>query len=96
MASKKRNTRKQKSKEFYYSETISYSSNPGENKPHGRRNIVSIESGKGTKSVEFLNRSGRVSKKSTRKLSSSERKKILKNEFIPGLWSDCVGDLCRI
>jgi hypothetical protein len=53
-----------------------------------KKNIVSIENGKGSKTVETIE-NGKT-RKVTHKLSNSEMKKIAKNEFIPGLFKSCT------
>ena len=57
----------------------------------GRTKIqtVSIRGKKGTKSVKICDRSGRVTKKSSKKLSKKEMECIRKCQFIPGLFRDC-------
>ena len=42
-----------------------------------------------TKSVKICDRSGRVTKKSSKKLSKKEMECIRKCQFIPGLFRDC-------
>lgn len=56
----------------------------------GQRNIVQIENGKqGVKVVEKLGSRGQVLKRKTRKLTSKEKKDILKGVFVHGLWRNC-------
>jgi len=57
----------------------------------GRTKIqsVSIRGKKGTKSVQIKDRAGRVTKKSSKKLSKKEMECIRKCQFIPGLFRDC-------
>ncbi len=56
----------------------------------GQRNIVQIENGKqGMKVVEKLDSRGQVIKRKTRKLTTKEKKDILKGVFVPGLWRNC-------
>lgn len=56
----------------------------------GQRNIVQIENGQqGTKVVEKLGSRGQVVKRKTRKLTTKEKKDILKGMFVPGLWQNC-------
>ena len=50
---------------------------------------VSIRGKTGKKSVQICNRSGRVTKKSSKKLSKKEMECIRKCKFIPGLFRDC-------
>jgi len=57
----------------------------------GRTKIqtVSIRGKKGYKSVEILDKSGRVTKKSKKTLNKKEMNCIQKCQFIPGLFRDC-------
>lgn len=52
-----------------------------------KKNIVSIENGKGSKTVE-ITENGKT-RKNTKKLKSAEIQKILTNQFIPGLFKPC-------
>ena len=54
----------------------------------GRRNTVIIRNGKGIKRVEEFGPHGEIKQK-TRKLTKSEKAKILQGKFIPGLWKNC-------
>jgi hypothetical protein len=55
----------------------------------GKRNTVLIRNGTAIKKVEQLNASGRVVAQKTRKLTASEKKKILNRQFVKGLWKNC-------
>ncbi len=56
----------------------------------GQRNIVQIRrNGTARKTVEKLGSRGRVLKRKTRRLSTKERRSILKGVFVPGLWRNC-------
>jgi len=57
----------------------------------GRTKIqtVTIKGKHGKKSVIIKNQSGRVTKKSTKKLNKKEIECIRKCQFIPGLFKDC-------
>lgn len=56
----------------------------------GQRNSVTIQKGgPAIKKVESLGANGRVTKTKTRKLTKTEKEKILKGVFVPGLWSNC-------
>jgi hypothetical protein len=57
----------------------------------GRTKIqtVSIRGKKGKKTVQICDRSGRVTKKSSKSLTKKEMKCIQKCQFIPGLFRDC-------
>ena len=50
---------------------------------------VTIKGKRGTKSVVIKNQSGRVTKKSTKRLTKKEMECIRKCQFIPGLFKDC-------
>jgi len=53
-----------------------------------RRNIVSIKNGKGYKALEVIDEKGRHYKKKA--LTTKELQCIERNEFVPGLFKDCV------
>lgn len=59
----------------------------------GQRNTVIVKNGQATKTVEKI-QNGRVKQKKTRKLSPSERKKVLAGTFVPGLWKNCKLESC--
>jgi hypothetical protein len=59
----------------------------------GQRNTVIIKNGSATKTVEKI-QNGRIKEKKTRKLSRSERKKVLAGMFVPGLWKNCKIGSC--
>lgn len=59
----------------------------------GQRNTVIVKNGLATKTVEKID-NGRVKQKKTRKLSPSERKKVLAGTFVPGLWKNCKLGSC--
>jgi hypothetical protein len=61
----------------------------------GQRNTVIIKNGKATKTVEKI-QNGRVKQKKTRKLSPSERKKVLEGTFVPDLWKNCKLGSCLV
>jgi HSP90 family molecular chaperone len=71
-------------KTYYHSESANWSS-----KGHGKRNVVTIKNGKGTKTVMSLNKAGKPVNKKTVKLSRKEIKNILEKKFMPGFWSNC-------
>jgi len=54
-----------------------------------RRNIVSINNGKGTKSVEEYDTKGKLLHTAKKPLTSTQIQKIKNNSFIPGLFNDC-------
>lgn len=60
-------------------------------KGKGRTKVqsVTIKGNRGTKSVVIKNQSGRVTKKSTKRLTKKEMECIRKCQFIPGLFKDC-------
>lgn len=53
-----------------------------------RRNTVSIKNGKGFKAVEIKDTKGRYYKKVP--LTKKEIQCIQRNEFVPGLFRDCI------
>ena len=55
-----------------------------------RRNIVSIANGKGKKIVETYDAAGKKVDRKEKALNAGELKKIGANQFIPGLFKDCV------
>ena len=59
----------------------------------GQRNTVIVKNSRATKTVEMI-QNDRVKQKKTRKLSPSERKKILAGTFVPGLWKNCKLGSC--
>ena len=59
----------------------------------GQRNTVIVKNSHATKTVEMI-QNGRVKQKKTRKLSPSERKKVLAGTFVPGLWKNCTLGSC--
>lgn len=73
-------------KTFYHSESSSWSS---KGKDHGKRNVVTIKNGKGTKTVMKLNKAGKQISKKTVKLSRKEMKNIFEKKFMPGFWTNC-------
>lgn len=56
---------------------------------------VSIKGKKGTKSVEYRDRQGRVTRKSSKRLTKKEMDCIERCQFIPGLFKDCQRETCR-
>lgn len=56
----------------------------------GMRNTVTIRNrGAATKTVEVIGKRGQTLKKKTRKLTAKEKRAILANKFVPGLWKNC-------
>jgi len=77
-------------KTLYHSESSSWSSKGDvKGKGYGKRNIVTIKNGKGTKTVMNLNKAGKPTNKKTVKLSRKEMKNILGKKFMPNFWSNC-------
>lgn len=74
---------------FYHSETTSWTSSPKNGKQFGKRNIVTIKNGKGTKLVQMLNKNGNPTKKVKKTLKKKEVDKVLKGKFIKRFWDDC-------
>lgn len=58
-------------------------------KGHIRTNRVTIKGKSGYKMITIRNKSGRVTKKSKKRLSRDEIKCIKKCQFVPGLFKDC-------
>jgi len=54
-----------------------------------RTNEVRIRGKKGTKSVTWKNRAGKVVKKSKKALTKKQIRCIQKCQFVPGLFKDC-------
>jgi hypothetical protein len=79
---------------FYESTTTHWSSEPKSGKTYGTRNVVKIKNGKGTKTKESLNKSGKVIQQKTKRLKQKEIKLITKNQFIPNFWSNCKLGAC--
>jgi hypothetical protein len=75
----------------YHSEQMhsSFANGKGET----RRNIVSIQNGKGIKAVETYAQNGTLKARKEKALSKVELECIKKNKFIPGLFKDCVKPL---
>lgn len=71
---------------LYKSETMNWSSNPENGKPHGYRNVVEIRNGKGVKVKEVLGDCGQVTQHHTHPLKEDELHNITKGNFVPGLW----------
>lgn len=77
-------------KTYYHSESTSWSSSPKNSNQFGKRNIVTIENGKGTKIAETLNRSGKTLKTVKKTLKRKEVDEVLKGKFISGFWNNCA------
>lgn len=60
---------------------------------HTRRNIVSINSGKGLKAVEHYDAAGTLLSRAQKALTAAELDCIRRNQFIPGLFKDCIQPL---
>jgi hypothetical protein len=75
----------------YHSEQVHSDFRNG--KGQTRRNIVDVKNGAGTKSVEVYDASGKVKTKKEKVLTESELNCIKRNQFIPGLFKDCVKSL---
>ena len=58
-----------------------------------QRNIVSIKDGKGTKASETYSASGKQLGRTEKDLTAKELECIQRNEFIPGLFKDCIRPL---
>lgn len=55
-----------------------------------RRNVVNIKGGKGTKAVETYAVNGTLKSRKEKTLTPTELDCIKKNQFVPGLFKDCV------
>jgi hypothetical protein len=55
-----------------------------------RRNIVSIQDGKGIKAVEVYTADGSQVSRKELPITAKEMECIQKNKFIPGLFKDCI------
>jgi hypothetical protein len=75
----------------YHSEQVHSSFVNG--KGQTRRNAVSIQDGKGKKSVEVYDMKGNIQSKREKELTKTELECIRKNKFIPGLFKDCITPL---
>jgi hypothetical protein len=75
----------------YHSEQVHSDFQNG--KGQTRRNVVDVKNGKGTKSVEVYDVSGKVKNRKEKVLTESELDCIKRNQFIPGLFKDCVKPL---
>jgi hypothetical protein len=60
-----------------------------------RKNIVNVDNGRGTKSVEQYDSKGKLLQKSKKKLTASQIRNIKNNVFIPGLFKDCMRSKTR-
>jgi hypothetical protein len=58
-----------------------------------QRNIVSIKNGKGTKASETYSANGKQLGRTEKELTVKELECIQRNEFIPGLFKDCIRPL---
>jgi hypothetical protein len=75
----------------YHSEQVHSDFHNG--KGQTRRNVVDVKNGKGTKSVEVYDASGKVKNRKEKVLTDTELSCIKRNQFIPGLFKDCVKPL---
>jgi hypothetical protein len=75
----------------YHSEQVHSDFHNG--KGQTRRNIVDVKNGAGTKSVEVYDASGKVKSRKEKVLTDTELGCIKRNQFIPGLFKDCVKPL---
>jgi hypothetical protein len=72
----------------YHSEQVHSDFKNG--KGQTRRNIVSIQNGKGVKAVETYAQNGTLKGRKEKQLTKGELECIQKNKFVPGLFKDCV------
>lgn len=87
-SSVKSHTKKHTDPKFYYhSEHFSMTSHPAEGEPFGSKTVVTINNGKGTKTMANLNKSGHVTKRTEKPLKKTEVKEIAEGNYVPGLWT---------
>lgn len=70
---------------FIYNSVQTHSDSRGESKT----NRVSIKGRRGFKMITMRNKSGRITKKSKKRLTQKEIGCIKRCQFIPGLFRDC-------
>ena len=73
---------------FVYNSTQTHSESKN-GKSHTKTNRVTVRGKTGYKMITVRNKSGRVTKKSKKRLSQKEIKCIQRCQFIPGLFKDC-------
>ena len=71
--------------ETFYSEKFHAAS--GEPAIH---DVVSIKNGKGFKLRERIGKNGKVLRKSRKVLTKKETSHIMRGQFLPGLWDNCL------
>jgi len=62
-------------------------SHPADGEPFGSKTVVTINKGKGTKTMANLNKAGNVTKQTKKTLKKTEVKEIVKGNYVPGLWT---------
>ena len=62
-------------------------SHPATGEPFGSKTVVTINNGKGTKTMANLNKSGHVTKRTEKPLKKTEVKEIAEGNYVPGLWT---------
>jgi hypothetical protein len=72
---------------YYHSEHFSMTSHPADGEPFGSKTVVTINKGKGTKTMANLNKAGNVTKQTKKTLKKTEVKEIVKGNYVPGLWT---------
>ena len=81
-------TKNHKEPDFHYhSEHFSMTSHPATGEPFGSKTVVTINNGKGTKTMANLNKAGHVTKQTKKSLKPTEVKEIVKGNYVPGLWA---------
>jgi hypothetical protein len=70
----------------YHSEHTTFTSHPHKNTPYGKRTIVNITNGKGKKSLEILDKTGKTLKTSKKTLQMNEINELKSGNYIPGMW----------
>lgn len=58
-----------------------------------RRNLVDIRQGKGIKAVEVYGLEGNLVSRKEKELTKQELECISRNQFVPGLFRDCIEPL---
>ena len=71
---------------YYHTEQVSFTSHPQKGEPYGKRTVVTIKNGEGTKRMELLNKIGKPKKVNEKPLKKEEVSEIAQGNYVPGLW----------
>lgn len=71
---------------IYHSEHTTFNSHPSNNKSIGKKTIVNIENGKGTKSIISMDHKGNIIKTNSEPLKKGEIDEIVKGNYVNNLW----------